>query len=70
MNYIQNMIKNMNTDYIDLNVGDIHRKLGDYPEKNHRMPTCCNAMRKFMVPKDIVIYQPLKGNGKFDYKIF
>ena len=63
IDYIQQAINTMKLDYIDLNAGDIHRKLGGYPGKNHRMPTCCNAMRKFMVPKDIVIYQPLKGNG-------
>ena len=33
IDYIQQAINTMKSDYIDLNAGDIHRKLGGYPGK-------------------------------------
>ena len=29
---------------VDINSGELHRKVGDYPGPNHRMPLCCNVM--------------------------
>lgn len=30
--------------HIDINSGELHRKLGGYPGPNHSMPTCCRGM--------------------------
>lgn len=45
--------------------GDLHRKVGGYPAKdgNHRMPICCDVMKKFMKSKDKILHAPLKGKG-------
>ncbi len=31
--------------YLDIRSGDLHRKVGGYPDRNHAMPTCCEVMR-------------------------
>lgn len=59
-------------DYVDIVSGDIHRELGGYPGKNHRMPCCCTVMYSLMKNDDIVIYAPKKGKGatlKIRYKL-
>lgn len=48
---------------IDITSGDLHRKVGGYPGKNHNMPGCCDVMRKMMGPRDIVVSEPEKGKG-------
>jgi 5-methylcytosine-specific restriction protein A len=63
MNYIKNKIINMNSTYLDINSGVIHRDIGDYPGKNHRMPSCCLAMRALMIEGDIIVEEPEKGFG-------
>ena len=63
LNLLHTKIENMNGDYIDLISGNIHRELGGYPGKNHRMPPCCKAMRNLMSDQDKVINEPKKGNG-------
>lgn len=50
-------------DYIEIVSGDIHRELGGYPGKNHRMPCCCTVMYSVMKNDDIVIEAPKKGKG-------
>ncbi len=45
-----------------LQAGVVHRKVGGYPG-NHRMPTCCAVLRRFMQDGDRFIYQPPKGDG-------
>lgn len=61
--YIENSIGNMQGDYIELISGDVHKKLGGYPSKNHRMPICCDVMYHFMKNNDEVICSPAKGKG-------
>jgi hypothetical protein len=47
---------------VDVNAGELHRKVGDYPG-NHRMPVCCNVMRQNMKTGDVVLHEPPKGSG-------
>jgi len=56
-------IRNMYGEYVELVSGDIHREIGGYPGSNHRMHSCCNAMRDLMYNDDEVLYSPKKGNG-------
>ena len=58
--------------YIDIKAGELHRQVGDYPQSNHRMPTCCVVMIKNMREGDEILYQPPKGKGatlKIRYQI-
>ena len=49
--------------YVDVNSGDLHRRVGMYPGRNHRMPICCNVMKANMGPGDLILKQPPKGKG-------
>jgi hypothetical protein len=48
---------------IVLKSGDLHRLVGDYPGTDHRMPICCNVMRKNMRNGDEVLSEPPSGAG-------
>jgi hypothetical protein len=52
--------------YVDINAGDLHRRVGDYPGLDHRMPDCCQVMRVAMFPGagDRVLQQPERGDGR------
>jgi hypothetical protein len=49
--------------YVDVKAGDLHHYVGDYPGSNHRMPACCNAMRRMMKSGDEVLHAPPSGLG-------
>jgi hypothetical protein len=52
--------------YVDVRAGDLHRQIGDYPGKNHRMPLCCEVMRKnskVELGDKILPDGPQKGDG-------
>lgn len=49
--------------YIDVNSGDLHRSVGGYPGRNHRMPLCCDVMKKSMESGDRILEEPPKGRG-------
>ena len=62
--YVKLLICTMPGNHIDLNAGWIHRTIGGYPGKGHRMPVCCEAMDELMIKgKDIVLKAPKKGKG-------
>lgn len=42
---------------------ELHVLVGGYPSRNHRMPTCCRAMREAKQSGDEEIDGPQKGNG-------
>jgi 5-methylcytosine-specific restriction protein A len=46
---------------IEITAGSIHRRVGGYPAKKHRIPTCCNAMRAEMQETDQVLPNNLKN---------
>ena len=51
--------------FAEINAGELHRRVGDYPGRNHRMPICCQVMRAAFAPDagDIIVAQPPKGQG-------
>lgn len=49
--------------YIDVNSGELHKKVGGYPGHNHRLPLCCKTMKNNLKEKDIIIKQPPSGQG-------
>jgi hypothetical protein len=50
-------------DYLDVNAGDLHREVGGYPGRDHRMPLCCAVMRAALRDGDVVLSEPPRGAG-------
>lgn len=48
---------------VNVVAGDLHRAVGGYPSKNHRMPLCCREMREAMKAGDVIMYEPPSGEG-------
>jgi hypothetical protein len=55
--------KHIGVPKIDVNSGQLHRQVGNYPGPNHRMPVCCDAMRSAMASGDQVMESPPQGKG-------
>lgn len=48
---------------VEINSGNLHRKVGGYPGADHRMPICCEVIYNAMAPGDEVVSQPESGKG-------
>jgi hypothetical protein len=48
---------------ITVNAGNLHRLIGGYPSKNHRIPVCCSVMRQEMKDGDTLLKNNLKKDG-------
>jgi len=48
---------------VDIESGEVHKAVGGYPGRNHRMPICCEVMKRLMAGGDRVISQPESGQG-------
>jgi hypothetical protein len=49
--------------HIEVNSGQLHRDVGDYPGPDHRMPICCSVMESEMRAGDVIVAAPPKGKG-------
>ena len=49
--------------YVDINSGELHRRVGGYPGRDHRMPVCCDVMYAERRAADEIISMPPKGKG-------
>jgi 5-methylcytosine-specific restriction protein A len=51
--------------FAEINAGKLHRQVGDYPGRNHRMPVCCQIMRAALAPDvgDVILDEPPSGRG-------
>jgi hypothetical protein len=49
--------------HVEINCGEVHRKVGGYPGSNHRMPLCCKAMQELKTSEDVIVSEPEKGEG-------
>lgn len=49
----------------EITAGELHRRVGDYPGPNHRMPMCCGVMRDVLAPDmgDVILEEPPSGQG-------
>ena len=63
LNTIFKLAKQQAKPYIDVKSGDLHRLVGGYPKRNHRMPLCCAVMKKNMKSGDQILQQPPSGQG-------
>jgi 5-methylcytosine-specific restriction protein A len=48
---------------VEVTSGDLHREVGGYPGRGHRMPICCDVMRARQGPGDAILLEPPKGRG-------
>ena len=49
--------------YIDVKSDDLHKQVGGYSKHNHRMPVCCEVMKRNIKKGDQILQQPQKGQG-------
>lgn len=49
--------------YRDVRAGDLHREVGECLDADHRMPTCCEAMRQTMRGSDRILAVPAIKDG-------
>lgn len=49
--------------WLDVVAADLHREVGAYPGKGHRMPACCAAMHALRRAGDEVLEAPPSGQG-------
>jgi 5-methylcytosine-specific restriction protein A len=53
-------------DFVDIRAGTLHGHLGGYPAGpggNHRMPVCCEVMKRLMTSRDRILSAPRSGQG-------
>lgn len=48
---------------VEISAGELHRRVGDYPGANHRIPVCCEVMRSQFCPDDLIVEEPPSGQG-------
>lgn len=48
---------------VDVNAGNLHRRVGGYPGNDHRMPLCCEAIYSEMGSSDKIVEKPDSGKG-------
>jgi 5-methylcytosine-specific restriction protein A len=48
---------------VEIEAGQLHRKVGGYPTPFNRMPVCCAVMWGERRESDAIVSQPPKGNG-------
>jgi hypothetical protein len=49
--------------HLEVNAGDLHRKLGGYPGLSQRLPSCCDVMYDEQKAGDEIVSRPAKGKG-------
>jgi len=47
------------SEYIDVNAGQLHRRVGGYPSSDHRMPLCCAVMSASLTVRFILPRKPV-----------
>lgn len=52
-------------EFVEIEAGELHRRVGGYPGRDHRMPNCCRVMREQLSldDGDAVISEPPSGQG-------
>ena len=47
--------------YIDVESGKLHQQVGGYENSNHKMPVCCEVMKRMMRFGDSVLSETTSG---------
>ena len=50
--------------YIDVESGNLHQRVGGHANSNHKMPVCCEVMRRMMRVGDSVLSETTSGTGR------
>ena len=59
----QIILENAGNEFVDVNAGELHRRVGGYPGYNNRMPICCKVMHNARIGADEIIASPPSGQG-------
>jgi hypothetical protein len=49
--------------YIDVESDNLHQQVGGYAKSNHKMPVCCEVMRRMMRFGDSILSETASGQG-------
>lgn len=63
LNAILDKARNNGKSSIVVQSKELHKMVGGYPAKNHRMPVCCSVMRDRMQKGDKILPNLLKKDG-------
>jgi hypothetical protein len=57
--------QNGGKEYVEISAGELHKRVGGYPGRNHRMPNCCQVMKAQLALDygDTVLDEPESGQG-------
>jgi 5-methylcytosine-specific restriction protein A len=50
--------------YIDVELSKLHQQVGGYANSNHKMPVCCEVMKRMMRFGDSVLRETASGQDK------
>lgn len=52
-------------EFTEINAGELHRRVGGYTGRTHRMPVCCEVMRGAFAPDagDLIVEEPPGRQG-------
>jgi hypothetical protein len=52
-------------DFVEINAGELHKRVGDYPGRNHRMPNCYQVMKAQIALDydDAIVDEPPSAQG-------
>lgn len=63
INELKKFSKENGESFLMITSGEIHKIIGGYPSKNHRIASCCEAMYDAMKTGDEIVQAPPKGKG-------
>jgi len=58
-------IQKTGQEFAEINAGELHRRVGGYPGRDHRMPDCCQVMKAQLALDwgDRIVDEPPSGQG-------
>jgi 5-methylcytosine-specific restriction protein A len=60
---ILNTARQYGKSYVDVESGKLHGDLAGDPKSNHRMPICCDVMKRMMRKGDFILNESTSGHG-------
>jgi hypothetical protein len=61
---ILNSARQSGKPYIDVEAGRLHKQVAGYPTSHHRLPVCCEVMKRMMRAGDLVLNEPESKEGR------
>ena len=57
--------QNAGQEFVEINAGEMHRRVGGYPGRDHRTPNCCQVMKALLALdyRDVIVEGPRSGQG-------